>query len=127
MPDAPSAIYLLPETDDATVCVRLDGTVTEAAFDRVFLDAVRARMDHKDFGALLYFHCHRGWEEKAAALSLDSILRYAVKARRIAYVNPPPGKILQVKLFQTRMPGEIRIYGEEDYGRAVRWVKTGTE
>jgi hypothetical protein len=68
---------------------------------------------------------HKGWEEDAAELSFDSILRYAVRAKRIAYVDPPPGKIMQVKLFQKQLSGEVRIFDKSALDQAVRWVKGG--
>jgi hypothetical protein len=123
-----NTVTLLPESDDRTVCVRLDGQISEAGFEHVFLNAVRARFESgQPFNILLYFTDHKGWEEKAAALSFDFVLRYAAKAARVAYVSPPPGKVMHIKLFEKQFGGAVRIFDKADFDKALHWVKTGAE
>ena len=122
--DRKSQVRLLPESDGHAVCITLDGLVKGEDFDSVFLESLRdAHKKHGSFNIAMYFTNHIGWDEKAAALSFDGFYRYGQHAKRIAYISPPPGKIMHVKLFQSCIAAEIRVFPEEELAAALAWVK----
>ena len=61
----------------------------------------------------------------AAAANLDNILRFGKYAPRVAFVNPPQKKILQMKLMPPEIRGkEVRFFNSGQLPEAIAWIKS---
>ncbi|MGQ0527962.1 MAG: STAS/SEC14 domain-containing protein [Alphaproteobacteria bacterium] len=120
-----SSIFILPESDERTLCVSFKGLISKVEYENKFeksLDSVVARNPH--FNLLIHYdHGYVGWDRDAADVSFQNILQHAPNARKLAYVNPPESKIFQVKMFSSVFGGEIRFFNDDELDEAIRWVK----
>lgn len=121
-------VTILPETHEATLCLRLSGMVTPEDFTRNFGDRVQQineKYDHYNL-FVLYDETFEGWSREAADLSFKNIAQFSPKARRIAYVNAPDSRILMMKMLQPIMHAEVRYFDLSDKQQAMAWIM-GTE
>ena len=105
--------------------VRLSGLITADEHEKCLADPVRRmRERYGKYRLLVEFdEGFRGWEPEAADLNMRIIIECAQDCERVAYVNPPPGKILQMKLAPQLIGGQIRFYDLEDIEEALAWLK----
>lgn len=126
MTDNPSeTIVVMPESDDRTLCVELRGYVrrTDHA-EKLRKGLERILQQHETYGLLLYYGPdYKGWEAGGADSSMESMIDYGKQARRLAYVNPPEKKILQMKITAGLFSGEVKFFSPDDLAAAIAWVK----
>ncbi len=118
-------IVILPDSDDETLCVRLKGVVAKGEFEIRFLEPLTQRAGQgKKYNLLIHYdESFEGWEKDAAEISFQSIIDYGATARKLAYVNPPDSKLLQIKMARPLFGGEIRFFDEGELDQAIHWVK----
>ena len=117
-------IVVLPETKDATLCLRMTGTVMAEDFTRNFGDRVEAMANKFNYYNLyvLYDENFEGWSRDAADLSFKNISQFSPKARRLASVNAPDSRMLMMKMLQPIMHAEIKYFDLEHKDEALDWV-----
>lgn len=76
------------------------------------------------FNLLLSYNDFLGWEPEAAESSFNSMIDYGRKARKLAYVNPPDKKRLQMKLTKALFNGEVRFFENDQLEEARQWILT---
>lgn len=120
-----SCVAILPESDAHTLCVRLTGLVSKEDYAKNFGERLAkiANEQGRFSLCLIYGPDYKGWEPGAAELSFKSIIDYGKKAARLAYVNPPESKILQIKLAKPLFSGDIRFFNTDEEKKALAWVK----
>lgn len=126
-------VFILPESNEDTICVRYTGTVSADDFDRYHHQELVRRAQERGFFnmVVLYDSEYEGWEGDAAAANLRSIISLTDKARKLAYVNPKKRKVFLMSMVSDLLVNaEIRYFDEGEYQQAVEWVnnnkKTGT-
>lgn len=119
------SIRVLPETDENTLCVELSGLIKREDHARNVYARLEEMVKSKGrFNLLVHFTpSYKGWEEDAAALSLQSIVDFGKFAHRLAYINPPEKKIFQNKIMAPLLGGESRYFDEGRKAEAMAWVK----
>jgi len=92
---------------------------------QVFYDLLeKAHNQFGDIRVLVYFDdSFKGWEKDAAELNFKSVSEYVKHATHLAYVNPDPHKMLQMKIASPLVKGELRFFNTEDYEKALNWIK----
>lgn len=118
-------VFILPETDDTGLFLRLTGRVAAADYLEYFDRKVKEIADSNGWYNLCVIHdeAFEGWSKEAADLSFRCISEYSPKARRLAYVNPPDGRTLMMRMLSPMMQAEVRYFDLEDKDAAVAWVK----
>ena len=117
-------ITILPETHEATLCLRLTGMVTPEDFTKNFGDRVQQIAEKYDRYNLfvLYDENFEGWSREAADLSFKNISQFSPKAQRLAYVNAPGSRILMMKMLQPIMNAEVRYFDLHEKEQAMAWI-----
>lgn len=117
-------ITILPETHEATLCLRLSGTVSPEDFTNNFGNRVQQIAEKYNHYNLFVFYdeTFEGWSREAADLSFKNIAQFSPKARRLAYVNAPDSRILMMKMLQPIMHAEIRYFDLHEKEQAMAWV-----
>ena len=120
-----ATVTILPETDDTTLCLRLNGIVTKEDYLKYFEEPLNRILEKNDHYSLLALHAadFQGWTEEAADLSFKCISTVGAKARKAAYVNAPDSRMLMMKMLKPLMTAEVRYFDEDAYDEALRWVK----
>ena len=119
-----STIITLPETRDATLCLRLTGMITPGDFNEHFGNHVYRLVDTYGYYNLFihYDEKFEGWSREAADLSFKCVSQCSPKARRLAYVNAPDSRMLMMKMLQPMMTAETRFFDEDEKDEALKWV-----
>ncbi len=119
-----STIITLPETHDATLCLRLTGMITPGDFNEHFGNHVYRLVDTYGYYNLFihYDEKFEGWSREAADLSFKCVSQCSPKARRLAYVNAPDSRMLMMKMLQPMMTAETRFFDEDEKDEALKWV-----
>lgn len=117
-------VEILPETSGAVLCLRLTGTVTAEDYLTFFDAPLKAIVDKYGHYSLYvdYDPGFEGWSPEAADLSFKCIAECGPKARRCAYVNPPQGRFLMMKLLDPLLTAEVRYFNENQKSEALSWV-----
>ncbi len=117
-------ITILPETHEATLCLRLTGMVTPEDFTKNFGDRVQQIAEKYDRYNLfvLYDENFEGWSREAADLSFKNISQFSPKAHRLAYINAPDSRILMMKMLQPIMNAEVRYFDLHEKEQAMAWI-----
>jgi hypothetical protein len=125
-PDGPS-MFILPETDDITLCLALTGVVTREDHQRCLVVPMRARIEkHGYFNLVQHFlPDFRGYTPDAADSSFQSIKDMGKFARRLAYVNPTARKLFQNNITRAMLGGEVRHFENDELAEAIAWAKGG--
>jgi hypothetical protein len=117
-------IVILPESDDHTLCVTLKGIISQPAYEDCIFNPIKDMAENGQYNLLVnYDESYKGWSEEAAKLSFQTIINYGPKARKLAYVNPPDSKLLQIKMARPLFGGEIRFFDINELDKALQWVK----
>ena len=115
----------MPETDDRTLCIRIEKPITMEGYEQNFMPRIRAMVDrHDEIRLLLYFQAYKGWEREAALEDLGMVQQYGPKLVKMALVNPPEKEVFQMKTRKPLTGGEIRFFNESDLAEALAWVKS---
>lgn len=117
-------IITLPETHDATLCLRLTGMITPEDFTEFFGDPVYRLVDTYGYYNLYIYYdqAFEGWSREAADLSFKCISQCSPKARRLAYVNAPDSRMLMMKMLSPIMQAETKFFEDSEKDEALRWV-----
>jgi hypothetical protein len=119
-----NTITTLPETKDATLCLRLSSEITADDFNDFFdtpLKEIVAKYNYYNL-YIYYDPTFRGWSPEAADLSFKCISTFSPKARRLAYVNAPDSRMLMMKMLEPIMNAEIRYFDDDEKQQALEWV-----
>lgn len=118
-------LQILPETNNATLCISATGRVTAEDFSELFekpLLQILEKYDHYNL-CMVYEPAFEGWTEEAADLSFKCISVCSPKVRKAAYVNPPQSRMLMMKMLEPLMNAEIRYFDSAEIQDALEWVK----
>jgi hypothetical protein len=121
-------VFILPETSDTTLCLRLTGTVTAGDYMQYFDEPVKRIADTNGWYNLYVYHDDdfTGWSAEAADLSFRCISEYSPRARRLAYVNAPDSRMLLMKMLGPMMKAEIRFFDADQRQEAMDWMLSYT-
>lgn len=122
----PETLVVMPESDDRTLCIEAKGYVRREEHTGKLRKGLERILEHyESYNLLLYYGTdYKGWEAEAAESSMESIIDYGKRARKLAYVNPPEKKIMQMKITADLFSGETRFFSKEDLAAAIAWVKS---
>ena len=120
----PQTVFILPETNDTTLCLRLTGTITAEDYMQYFDVPVKRIADTNGWYNLYVYHDpgFQGWSAEAADLSFRCISEYSPRARRLAYVNAPDSRMLLMKMLGPMMKAEVRFFEDEQQDEAMAWM-----
>jgi hypothetical protein len=123
---AENRIDVLPQSSHDTVCVTLRGVIGPEDYKKSLFDTLKNLTENgQTFNLLMnYDISFKGWDREAAEMSFRSIIDYGRKARKLAYVNAPDSKMLQIKMTQPLLGGEVRFFETEELDTAIAWVKS---
>ena len=126
MKKTPETITILPESDEQTLCLEVSGYVTREEHQEKLVAGLQHILDrHNTFNLLINYNAgYKGWEETAADSSIQSIIDFGKKARKLAYVNPPEKKIMQMKMTPDLFSGEVRFFAPYELNKAIAWIKS---
>lgn len=118
-------VTILPESDDVLACVRYSNVITMEDYEP-FIAKLKENLARSGKLKILviYDDNFQGWEMDAADSNFRSILEYAPEASKIAYVNPPENKILQMRLSSPLLKGEIRFFSKDEEAKAFEWIRS---
>jgi hypothetical protein len=116
-------VTILPESDDVFIFVRYSGIISKDDY-QPFLQKMRDNLKNSGrLRVLVVYEDFKGWEMDAADVNFKSILEEAARAEKIAYVNPPPNKIFQMKISSPALNCKIKFFDENAYEEACEWIK----
>lgn len=117
--------YILPESSDNTLCVRIEGVAREED-SGLFYKAFRERVEKNGYCnvCVIYDEGFQGWTEEAADNSLKNVIAIAPYVRKVALVNPPDSRRLMVTLLKPMGAAEVRYYDLGEEQQAFTWIKT---
>ena len=121
-------MYKLPESDDMAFCFACDGLINLQDYDQYFVPGLEEIIQKR--GAIymvVWFKNYEGWDEGAMLSDLETHMKYGPEVARIAFINAPENFRLKMNVMEDHTAGEVRYYGDEDYEKAVNWVKHGDE
>lgn len=125
MTASPATAIVLPESEGNLLCVQFSGLVNARDHEKAVSEPIREIIArHGSYRVLILYRNFQGWEPDAADLNMKLILDCAPVCERVAYVNPPEKKILQMKLSQPLVLGEIRFFDADKLQEALDWMKT---
>ncbi len=111
----------LPEN---VIGVTGEGEITGSDYENVLIPAVEAKLkDHKKIRFIYHMGSEfRGFDAKA--MFDDSILglKHISAWERIAFVSDHEHYNSLVKFFGHLIPGEIKVYTNDELNDAVRWI-----
>lgn len=122
-----ATVTILPESEDEFLVLRLQGVITLEDFNRCFYDEAAKRIEQFGrFSMLVYFSAQfQSWAIDAADASFRSILEMGHAARKLAYVNPPERKVLQMSLQRPMVSNaDIKYFEPNQFDEAVQWLKS---
>ena len=64
-----------------------------------------------------------GYNENFLRLFKSIIAEYGKYLERYAFINPPHKEVLKTQLSKDLLPGEMRIFTEDQYDEAIAWLK----
>ncbi len=120
-------ITVLPESEGEFLVIRLQGVITLADFNYCFYEEALKRIEkYGHFSMLVDFSPQfKSWALDAADASFRSIVEMGHAARKLAYVNPPERKVLQMSLQKPMVSNaEIRYFETKQFDEAVQWLKS---
>ncbi len=126
MAAATSTVILMPQTDARILCVRLQGMVTREDYNTHCMAEIERRYEKDGQMSVLFYYSpeFEGWTEEGAAANMENILRFGKFATRVAFVNPPQKKILQMKLMPPEMRGrEVGFFNVDQCEDALAWIR----
>jgi len=117
-------VEILPETSGAVLCLRLTGTVSAEDYLAFFDAPLKAIVEKYGHYSLYvdYASGFEGWSTEAADLSFKCIAECGPKARRCAYVNPPEGRLLMMRLLDPLLTAEVRYFNANQKTEALSWA-----
>jgi hypothetical protein len=119
-------VTVMPQTDNLALCVKLQGLVTREDYVANCLNEIERRYEKDGEMRVLFFYSpeFEGWTPDGAAANMDNILRFGKFAPRVAFVNPPQKKVLQMKLMPPEVRGrEVKFFNADELDDAVTWIK----
>jgi hypothetical protein len=118
-------VVVMPQSDECTLCVTLKGVVSVPEYEEHFYKPIKSMVESGcKYNLLIHYDpTYVGWDKKAAEMSFQSIIDYGHESRKLAYVNAPDSKMLQVKVAKPLLSGEVRFFDEEELEDALEWVK----
>lgn len=121
------SITILPESDDLTLCVRMQDLLCLEDHEAKLAGEIRKRIEKNGFLNLViwYEDNHMFMDPATAEANMRGFIDMAPYARRTAYINPTERKLLQIKLFTPLYGGEVRIFPSEEKDQAILWAKQG--
>ena len=124
--DLNNTITVMPESGGQTLCLALDGQITRKSHQEYLRAGLENILkNHDSYNLLLYYTPgYQGWDPAAADSSMQSILDYGRKARKLAFVNPSEKKIMQHKMTPDLFGGETRFFDAHELQEAISWVKS---
>ncbi len=117
-------IEMIPGLPDNVLGFSAKGRVTAEDYETVIIPAVEEQFSHQNKLRLLY---HIGKESagfEAAAMWDDTKLgmKHITGWERIAIVTDIEWMRISIKVFGFGIPGEIRVFHNDELADAVRWI-----
>lgn len=117
---------LLPESENNLICAEVGARVTLEDYESIFQSKVQQIL--KDRGSVrILLHYTRpflGWDIDAAAKDLSQVTEHGSKMQKAALVNPPEQVLQRWQTLRPLLGGELRIFEEGEYQKALDWVKS---
>ncbi len=114
---------LLPESTDRVLCFGVVARMQAARYTRARLLMQDMKDKYGEIRILVYYKNFDGWEENATKIDLSMALEYGDCMTKIAFVNPPPIIMAQMKMKgDLHAKSDVRYYNEDQYQDAVAWA-----
>ena len=114
---------IMPESTDRALCFLVNGLLTTDKYELAgtLFDEMLSRQG--EIRLLTLYKKFEGWEESATKMDMGFAVQYGPHITRMAFVNPPPVMISQLKLRKGESDKcEIRYYNEKEFKTALAWV-----
>ena len=116
---------VMPETTDLVLCMRIVRPITADGYRHNLLDRLDQMIaTHGEIRLLVHYDRYAGWEEDAARNNMATLPEYGPKIRRMALVNPPKSAIIDAKVKQPLLKGEVQIFSADALADALEWVSS---
>ena len=117
-------VITLPESSGNLLCLHFTGIVTlenHAVLCDKPLRAIVSKYGNYRFLAL--YKDFAGWTTEAADNNFRLINDICHAAERLAYVNPPERKMLQLSLQRAALTPDMSFFDEGDLEEALAWIQ----
>jgi len=114
---------VMPESTDRALCFLVNGLLTGDKYEiaGTLFDEMLARQG--EIRLLSFYKKFEGWEEAATKMDMGFGLKYGPHITRMAFVNPPPVMISQLKLRRLSTDvSVIRYFNMDEFQDALSWV-----
>jgi hypothetical protein len=120
-------IAIMPESGGNLLCLRFSGIVTLEDHSELCEKPLYDILGHyKTYRFLAFYEDFTGWTPEAADRNFKLINDIHPRAERVAYVNPPERKVLQMSLQKATMTPVTRFFDTDDLGEALLWIQDRT-
>lgn len=112
------------KTDGDILIMVITKPITQEGYNDNFLPAFKSIIEK--YGAvktLVHYKDFQGWEQEASFDDLKSIAEYGKYLVKYAFINPPSKEVFKAQLSKDMLPGEMRIFTEDQYDEAMAWLK----
>lgn len=120
-----TAITILPESDDRTLCIVMSGIVTADVYNEFFmkpLEKIIAR--HGIFNLCAIYTDYEGWESDAAEISFKFYTKISRQIGRVSFINAPDSRHLLLKMLEPVMPNaQVKNFEPDQKDEAIAWAK----
>jgi hypothetical protein len=118
-------VRIRPESAGNLLCVELSGAVTEKDHEEFIVSPVRQILKKYPSNRYLaiFMPDFKGWMPSAAESNMKIIIECARSCERLAYVNPPKRKILQIKLSKPLLKCPVRFFNTAQLDEALTWIR----
>ena len=113
----------MSESRDNILCFTVTKPISEEGYRKNFRDRMEDAI--KDYGSvhiLVYFKDYKGWEIAAAKEDLATICEKGSKIQKLAIVKPSIKDVLNLKLRDSLIGGDVKFYDEDELDEAMAWV-----
>lgn len=117
---------ILPESQGNILCAEIGARVTLEDYDQLFSPKIQEILkEHGSLRTLLHYsRPFLGWDIDAAAKDLAQVSENGSKVEKAALVNPPEQVLMRWKTMQPLLGGELRIFEEGEFDKALEWVRS---
>ena len=116
--------YNKVEADGNILKMVITKPITAEGYNENFLTLFKSIIaEYGKVRTLIHYKDFKGWEQEATFDDLKAIAEYGKYLERYAFINPPQKEVLKAQLSKDLLPGEMRIFTEDQYDEAMAWLR----